>query len=493
MKPDFDVVVIGAGFAGLCMAIKLKEAGEMNFVVLERAAAVGGTWRENTYPGCACDIPSHLYSFSFAQSDTWTRLYPTQPEIRDYLERCVVQAGLAPFIRLSTTLEEAAFDEAAGLWRLRVAGGAVMTARAVVSGMGGLSRPAFPDIPGRDDFHGPAFHSAEWDHGADLTGKRIAVIGTGASAIQFVPLIAPVAGHLTLFQRTPPWVMPKLDREITPAEHRWMRRVPGYLKALRTRLYWTHEMRALAFLHPNLMKQADKIGRGHLADQIADPVLRATLQPGYTVGCKRVLVSNTYFPALLRPNVSVVTGLIARITPTGVRLSDGTEHAADVLIYATGFRVMDALGHVRILGRGGVPLSDTWRGGMEAYLGVTVAAYPNLFLLVGPNTGLGHNSMVFMIEAQVQYVLSALRLMRRRGAQTLEVRPAVQAAFNQQVQTRMKRTVWASGCRSWYMDARGRNSTLWPGFSWQYWLRTRRARAADYQIYPATAASAKSE
>jgi cation diffusion facilitator CzcD-associated flavoprotein CzcO len=493
MKPDCEIVIIGAGFAGLCMAIKLKEAGETGFVVLERAAAIGGTWRDNTYPGCACDIPSHLYSFSFAQSDEWTRIYPTQPEIKDYLERCVAKAGLAPFIRLSTALEEAAFDDATGLWRLRVAGGAMMTARAVVSGMGGLSRPAFPDISGLGDFHGPAFHSAEWDHGIDLAGKRIAVIGTGASAVQFVPQIAPMAGHLTLFQRTPPWVMPKLDREVTQAEHRWMRRLPGYLKALRTRIYWAHEVRALAFLNPKLMKNAEKIGRAHLARQVADPALRAKLQPSYTIGCKRVLISNEYFPALTRPNVTVVTDQIERITPAGVRLADGTEHMADVLIYGTGFRATESLSHVRIRGRGGVELNDTWRNGMEAYLGVTVASYPNLFLLVGPNTGLGHNSMVFMIESQVRYVLSALKLMRRRGGRALEVRPAVQAAFNDQVQTQMKRTVWASGCRSWYMDARGRNSTLWPGFTWQYRLRTWRARPADYEIYPATAAPAKSE
>jgi cation diffusion facilitator CzcD-associated flavoprotein CzcO len=493
MNPDFEVVIIGAGFAGLCMAIKLKEAGETSFVVLERASEIGGTWRDNTYPGCACDIPSHLYSFSFAPSDEWTRIYPTQPEIKSYLKRCAVKAGLTPFIRFTTALEEAAFDEAAGLWRLRVAGGATMTARAIVSGMGGLSRPAFPDIPGMGDFRGPAFHSAEWDHSAELAGKRIAVIGTGASAVQFVPQIAPLAGHLTLFQRTPPWIMPKLDREITPTEHHRMRRLPLYLKALRTRIYWTHEARALAFLNPKLMKRAERIGRAHLARGIADPALRAKLQPDYTIGCKRVLISNDYFPALTRPNVNVITERIERITPTGVRLVDGTESAADVLIYGTGFRATESLGHVRILGRGGAELHATWRHGMEAYLGVTVAAYPNLFLLVGPNTGLGHNSMIFMIESQVRYVMSALKLMRRQEARVLEVRAAVQAAFNDAMQTQMKRTVWASGCRSWYMDARGRNSTLWPGFTWQYWLRTRRARPADYETYPAMAASAKPE
>jgi cation diffusion facilitator CzcD-associated flavoprotein CzcO len=479
--PDFEVLIVGAGFAGLGMAIKLQAAGESRFAVLEAAPAIGGTWRDNTYPGCACDIPSHLYSFSFAQSAAWTRTYPTQPEIAGYLHRCVADAGLAPFIRLSTALEEAAYDESAGLWRVRVSGGESMTTRVLVSAMGGLSRPAVPALPGADLFRGPAFHSARWDHGADLAGKRIAVVGTGASAIQFVPEIAPAASHLTVFQRTPPWVLPKLDRQITPGERRWMERVPGLLQAARARIYWTLEARAMAFLHPKYMHKAQAMAAAYLERKITDPRLRAKLLPDYTIGCKRVLISNDYYPTLTRPNVSVVTEPIACLTPTGVETADGAHHPADVLIYATGFRAGDMLSPARIIGRGGVDLNERWREGAEAYLGLTVAGFPNLFLLVGPNTGLGHNSMVFMIESQVRYVMSALRLLRRTQA-PLDVRPAVEAAFNADLQTRMGRTVWATGCRSWYMNARGRNTTLWPDFSWKYRLRTRQARRADYQV-----------
>lgn len=480
MTPDFEVVIIGTGFAGLCMAIKLKEAGETRFAVLERAASIGGTWRDNTYPGCACDVPSQLYSFSFAQSETWSRTYPTQPEIAAYLQRCAQDAGLAPFIRLSSAMEEAAYDDAAGLWRIAISGGRRMTARVLVSGMGGLSRPAFPKIPGIGSFEGPAFHSAEWDHAVPLDGKRIAVIGTGASAVQFVPKIAPKAAQLTLFQRTPPWVLPKRDHVVSQAERSRMRRVPGYLRLLRNWIYWTHEIRALAFLHPKLMKKPQAIARAYLERKIPDPVLRAKVQPNYTLGCKRALISNDYYPALTRPNVAVETRPIARITPTGVTLADGSDYAADVLIYGTGFQATDMLGPVRILGQQGQSLADRWQAGAEAYLGLVVTGFPNLFLLTGPNTGLGHNSMVFMIEAQVQYVLSALKLIEQNKA-PLNVRPAVEAAFNDRLQTQMSRTVWASGCRSWYLDASGRNSTLWPDFTWKYWLRTRRARPRDFE------------
>ncbi|WP_084199644.1 alpha/beta hydrolase fold domain-containing protein [Noviherbaspirillum autotrophicum] len=487
-RPDFDALIIGTGFSGLGMAIRLKQAGIASFLLLEKSTKIGGTWRENTYPGCACDVPSHMYSFSFERKADWSRMYSGQAEILAYLKHCVDKYRLAPHICFGAEMRDAVFDETSDLWRVRTADGRLLTARIVVSAMGALHRPAYPQLPGIERFRGVAFHSAEWDHGYDFSGKRVTVIGTGASAIQFVPQIASRAAQLTLFQRTPAWVLPKMDHPIGRRAQAILRRVPGAMGLFRSFVYWRQELGGLAFLHPKLMALAEKMGRKHIAKHIADPALRDKLTPRYTIGCKRILLSNDYYPALARPNVAVVTDAIAEVTDDGIVDSRGVRHAADAIIYGTGFRVTDLLSPVRFVGRGGVDLNDAWRGGVQAYCGLMAAGYPNLFMLLGPNTGLGHNSVVFMAEQQINHAMKCLKLMHKNGMTSIEVDQQAQAQFNARLQQRMHKTVWATGCKSWYLDASGKNVTLWPGFTFSYWARMKRVRLPDYRFGHAGAA-----
>lgn len=481
IAPDVEVCIVGSGFSGLGMAIRLERAGIGSFCVLEQHGEIGGTWRDNTYPGCTCDIPSHLYSLSFAPKTDWSRMYPTQPEIRAYLHDCVARFGLAKRIRLNTRLEHAAYDEASGLWRVQTSGGS-FSARFVVSAIGGLHRPAIPVLPGIESFAGPSFHSARWDHGLDLKGKHVAVIGTGASAIQFVPQIAAQAAQLDLYQRTAPWVLPKLDRAIGPREQWVLRHLPLYRTLWRWWLYWRQELFALGFTRkPQLLDRAKKIGLRLLRKQVPSEELRARLTPTYQPGCKRILISNDYFPTLAQAHVTLVTAGIRAVRPHGVVSEDGVERRADVIIYGTGFRATDTLGPLRVTGRDGVRLDEAWRGGMHAYYGTTVPGFPNFFMISGPNTGLGHNSVIFMFEAQIGHVLDCIKAMRQRGLRTIEVRAHVEADHNEALQRRLQRTVWATGCRSWYLDANGRNVTLWPGFTFDYWRQLRRVDWAAYR------------
>ncbi len=465
------------------MAIRLKQAGVDSFVVLERGNDVGGTWRDNRYPGCACDVPSHLYSFSFELDPDWSRMYATQPEIQAYLQRCADEYGIRPHIRFGANVVEAAYDDAAAGWTVRTADGRELRARVVVSAMGGLSRPHVPGLPGIERFRGARFHSAEWDHSYDLRGKRVAVIGTGASAIQFVPQIAPGVAQLDLYQRTPPWILPKLDFAFDDATKAGFRRSPARMRRLRNRIYWTNEMRAAGFtVDTRLLRVVENVARKHLAAQVPDPDLRAKLTPDYRLGCKRILIANDYYPALTRPNVELVSAGIAEVREASIVTSDGRERPVDALIYGTGFRATEPIAPTVIRGAGGVSLDDAWRAGISSYLGITVAGFPNLFLISGPNTGLGHTSVVFMAEAQVNYIMACLRALQARRARAVEVLPRAQSRFDRWVQRRMRRTVWASGCKSWYLDARGVNVTLWPSFTVSYWLRTRRMKAADYRF-----------
>jgi cation diffusion facilitator CzcD-associated flavoprotein CzcO len=477
-------IIVGSGFSGLGMAIALRKAGQHDFVVLEKADEVGGTWRDNHYPGCACDIPSHLYSYSFELNPDWSRTYAPQAEILAYLKRCADKYGVRPHIRFNTPVRRAVFDEASGTWLVHT-DGTVLRARHLVLGVGALSRPAYPSIPGLERFQGARFHSAEWDHGYPLAGKRVAVIGTGASAIQFVPRIVPQVGRLFLFQRTPPWVLPRPDRPIGALRRRLFRAVPPLQGLYRAWLYWLLELCGVGFtMHPGIMKLAAAIGRRHLRRQVPDLALREKLTPRYTPGCKRILMANDYYPALCQPHVEVVTNEIAEVGADAVITRDGVARPVDAIIYGTGFQVSEFLTPLQVLGRGGADLNQVWRGGIEAYLGTTIAGFPNLFMLVGPNTGLGHNSMVFMIEAQIHYALRCMQEIAARAARFADVRPAAQAAFNGELQPRLQRTVWASGCRSWYLDRNGRNSTLWPGLTCEFWLRTRRLETADYTFGP---------
>ncbi|MDA0565582.1 NAD(P)/FAD-dependent oxidoreductase [Streptomonospora sp. S1-112] len=480
-----SVAIIGAGFGGLGMAVRLTAAGYRDVTVFEKADDVGGVWRDNTYPGAECDVPAHLYSFSFAPNPRWTRRFPRQPEIRDYLRACVRRYGLAPHLRLSTPVRGAAFDEAAGEWRLDLGGGRTHRARVLVSAVGQLGTPALPDIPGRDSFAGTAFHSARWRHDHDLSGRAVAVVGTGASAIQFVPRIQPLAERLTLFQIDAPHVLPKGDRPYGPGAAALFRALPAAQRLSRMRQYWAYEWRAPAFTRwPALMSAVDAWAVAHLRSRVADPGLRRALRPAGPPGCKRILLSDDYYPALERPNVEVVTSPITRIGPRGLTTQDGRHHTADTLVYGTGFAAARFLDGLEVTGLGGRDLHAAWDGGAEAYLGITVAGFPNLFLLYGPNTNLGHNSIVHMLESQIHYTLECVRLLERRGLRWLDVRPAAQRRFADWVAERTRATVFDRGCASWYRTASGRHTVNWPGSTVSYRLRTRRVRLGDYRLQP---------
>jgi cation diffusion facilitator CzcD-associated flavoprotein CzcO len=478
---DTQICIIGAGFGGIGIAIRLKEAGFDDFLILEKAGEVGGTWRDNVYPGCACDIPSTLYSFSFERNAAWTRVFPRQRELWDYLIDCTHKYGLRPHLRFDRELTEARYDDETATWSVRTGDGSELTCRVLIGAMGPLNKPKLPEIPGRDRFAGTAFHSARWDPSVDLRGKRVAVIGTGASAIQIVPEIAPLVSQLTVFQRTPPWIIPRFDRPISGRERALRRWIPGYGWAIRTLLYWILEVRAYGFtVKPELLHQRESLALRYLHREVKDPELRRVLTPDYRMGCKRVLISDDYYAAIQSPNVRLVTTPIEAIEEHGIRTADDTAYDADVIVYATGFHATAGVAPARIFGHGGLELADAWRNGMEAYLGTSVAGFPNLFTIIGPNTGLGHNSMVVMMEAQYAYVVDALRLMRRRALRALDVRSEVQRRFNERLQRRMAGTVWATGCSAWYQDERGKNTTLWPGFTFVYRHLTRRFRPDRY-------------
>ena len=487
-----EVAIVGTGFSGLGMAIQLKKAGRNDFVILEKAHDVGGTWRENHYPGCACDVPSHLYSFSFEPNPNWTRRFAPQAEILEYLRGCADKYGVRSHIRFGCEVQRAEFDEDAQLWRLFTSDG-VVRARHVVFGVGALSKPLVPKLRGMERFRGRAFHSAQWDHGFELYGKRVAVVGTGASAIQFVPRIVEQVAQLHLFQRTAPWVLPHPDRPIG-AFARWLfRTVPALQRLARWAIYGHHEARALGFtVAPWIMKAARWLGERNIRAQIPnDAALRAQVRPTYLPGCKRVLMSNTYYRALARPNAEVVTGEIAEVTETGIVDASGVERPVDAIIFGTGFDVQHLLTPMRIYGRGGVELNALWQnGGVEAYRGTAIAGFPNLHTLMGPNTGLGHTSMVFMIEAQIGYVLRYMQALDAHGVKCADVRPEAQRAFNDELQQRLARTVWASGCRSWYLDDKGRNAALWPGFTFEFWWRNRHLDPTAYDFEPAATSRA---
>jgi cation diffusion facilitator CzcD-associated flavoprotein CzcO len=479
-----DVLIVGAGFSGLCMAIQLRRAGIESFLIVEKGPEIGGTWWFNRYPGCACDIPSHLYSFSFDRNPEWTRMYAEQPEILAYLKSCAKRHGIEGRVRLNTPLREAVWDPA-GVWHVTVGDGARIDARVLVSGMGALHVPRLPDLPGRERFEGPAFHSAEWDSSVDLEGRNIAMIGTGASGVQIVPRIAPQAGRLYVFQRTPAWILPRPDFPIAERWRRRFRKIPGATWVLRILLFWSQEMRVPGFLHDGwFRRQATQMALKHLASQVADPHLREALTPKYEFGCKRVLISSDFYPALKLPNVELVTAGIAEVRPHSIVTRDGVERPLDVIVYGTGFRATEVLRGLRIVGRDGVEIHEAWRERIGTYLGITVSGFPNFFMLLGPNTGLGHNSVVLMIEAQVRYVMSCLRLMRRRGQPVMDLLPASQQRFMDELRRRLPRTVWESGgCKSWYQDqTTGESPVLWPGSVVEYYRRARAASAGDYDF-----------
>ena len=492
-----DVLIVGAGFSGICMGIKLLKAGMKNFHIIEKSDDLGGTWYENRYPGCACDVPAHLYSFSFERNPDWTRMFAGQQEIWRYLKHCVQRYGLAPYIRFGTRFCEAAWEEAAGQWRILAgnvardnghhSGTLTIRARVLVSGMGALHVPHYPEIPGIERFAGSSFHSATWRSDVDLSGKTVAVVGTGASAIQFIPHIAPRASKLYVFQRTPPWIVPRLDFGFSEKARQRFRRVPALTWALRKFLFFALEWRVLSFLGDRVVREhMEKIARRHLERSIADPKLREALTPRYQIGCKRILLSDDFYPTFKRRNVELVTEKIAEVHEHSVVTQDGAERPVDVLIYGTGFHVTEQFIGMKLFGRNGLEIHDAWRNGLSAYLGVTVSGFPNFFMLLGPNTGLGHNSVVLMIEAQVRYVINCLKLMCKRNLSAMEVRAESQKHFAANLRDHMARTVWQSGgCHSWYQDTHtGENTTLWPGSVIQYFSATSSVSLSEYDLRP---------
>ncbi|MER8067242.1 NAD(P)/FAD-dependent oxidoreductase [Streptomyces sp. NPDC094034] len=508
VREHVHVAVVGSGFGGLGAAVRLRREGMTDFVVLERADSVGGTWRDNSYPGCACDVPSHLYSFSFAPNPDWPRTFSGQRHIRAYLEHVADTFGLRPHLRLNHEVRLMRWDNDALHWEIETSRG-TLTADVIVSATGPLSDPKIPVIPGLAGFPGKVFHSARWDHGYDLRGKRVAVIGTGASAIQIVPAIQPEVGRLTLFQRTPPWVMPRVDRAISGAERRLHRALP-FTGTLRRRLLWgIRELQVQAFTkRPNELGLIESLAKANMAKAIRDPVLRAKLTPSYRIGCKRILLSSSYYPALARPNVDLVASGLAEVRGSTLVAADGTETEADAIVFGTGFHVTDMPIAERVVGADGTTLAEAWRDGMQSLRGATAAGFPNWMTIIGPNTGLGNSSMILMIESQLNYMADYLRQLdglggRRSGPGTgggpgsagghgrvaLGPRPAAVRAWNRRVQKRMQRTVWnTGGCTSWYLDEQGRNTTVWPGTTAEFRRATREVDLAEYEVIRAATA-----
>jgi cation diffusion facilitator CzcD-associated flavoprotein CzcO len=473
-----DVAIIGAGLAGLCMAIELERAGTRSFTVFEKASDVGGVWRENVYPGAACDLPAHLYSYSFQQHDRWTRTYASQPEILEYLRGCAQKYGVAAHLKLGTEITRVWFDLDARIWRLRTASGDEHSARVVVTATGQLSRPCPPSIAGCAEFEGRAFHSAEWDSSHDLTGRVVAVVGNGCSAVQLVPQIAAKVKQLHVFQRSAKWVIPKWDRQFGPVA-RWLFARGSWLQKL-SRLIWFVLAECIAYspIRQGLFGRGlAALARLHLRRQIADPALRSKLTPTSAFGCNRMILSNDYYPALGRSNVELVTDGIARILPNGIETSDGRVREVDTIIYATGFQSTRFLAPIEVSGPGG-RLSDVWRDGASAYLGMVVPGFPNFFMLYGPNTSSTNNSIVYMIENQVRYVIQCLELIEKSGP--MEVRPDLFAEYQQNMESWLQGTVWSGDCRSWYKNDSGRITNTWPLRAYRYRLATRRPRAAHF-------------
>ncbi|MFM9444622.1 flavin-containing monooxygenase [Streptomyces acidiscabies] len=479
------VAVVGSGFGGLGAAVRLRREGITDFVVLERADSVGGAWRDNTYPGCACDVPSHLYSFSFAPNSEWPRTFSGQGHIRAYLEKVADVFGIRPHLRFGSEVKRMVWNTERLCWDIETASGE-LSADMVVSATGPLSDPKMPDVPGLETFPGEVFHSARWNHGYDLRGKRVAVIGTGASAIQIVPAIQPLVSGLTLFQRTPAWVMPRVDRAITGAERALHRALPFTTQARRGLLWGMRELQVQAFTkHPNELGFVEQLAKRNIARAIKDPELRAKLTPDYRIGCKRILLSSAYYPALARPNVDVVASGLAEIRGNTLIAADGSTAEVDAIVFSTGFHVTDMPIADRVVGADGLTLGESWgRGGMEALRGASVAGFPNWMTVIGPNTGLGNSSMILMIESQLNYLADYLRQLDVLGGEVaLDARPSAVHRWNRRVQDRMERTVWnTGGCVSWYLDAQGRNTTVWPGTTSEFRRATRRVDLAEYEV-----------
>ena len=481
---DFPIAIIGAGFAGIGTAIQLRKAGIDSFTIFERAGEIGGTWRDNTYPGAACDVPSHAYSLSFEQIPTWSRRFAPSSEIQDYLLGITDKWKLREQMRMNTEIVDARFDEDAGSWTLTTREQETFTARVVVSCVGGLVDPAMPDIKGMQSYSGEFFHTARWNHGYDLTGRRVAVIGTGASAVQVVPEVAREVEHLDVYQRTPAWVVPKRDKVYSERYKRLLARFPILLRASRFAIYWLSElMGPIIFLdNERLAKIGEKGSLAHLKAQVKDPELREKLTPSFQFGCKRMLISDEYGACFERPNVELITDPIEEIKSNGIATRDGSFREVDAIIVATGFALGLASAPFPITGKAGRKLDEAWQDGAVAYKGMNVAGFPNWFILMGPNTGPGHTSVLVYTEAQIAHTVAAIKKLEKERLRYVDVRQDVQDRYNERLQSRMKHMVWSTGCNSWYLSSDGSNHSLYPGFAAEYVLRARPFRARDYEI-----------
>jgi cation diffusion facilitator CzcD-associated flavoprotein CzcO len=483
---NHSVVIVGAGFSGIGMAIRLRQMGVDDFVVLDRGNDLGGTWRDNSYPGAACDVPSNLYSFSFALNPEWSRSFPSQSEIWDYMRQCVDRFEVGDRLRYGSEVDEARWDDDTKQWSVRVTSGEEFRAPVLVWATGSLSEPSIPAFPGLDQFRGKVFHSACWEHGFSLADKRVCVVGTGASAVQFVPQIQPMVEHLYLYQRTPPWVFPRRDRSVSRLRKLIYRRVPATQRLARLRIYMTFELLLSVFLGrgERRTRTVKKAARDHLHKQVDDQALRDTLTPHYEVGCKRILLSDDFYPSLTQKNVEVVNSPVASFTAHEVVGQDGIARPIDVVIMGTGFEAAEPPYAQHIVGRHGIRLSESWKAhGVEAYAGSVVAGFPNLFMMIGPNATLAHNSMIYMIESHINYIASALEFLARPGVGVVEVKPGVQRRFNEKLQSKLAHSVWVEGgCASWYLDHRGCNTTLWPDHTWKFRRLTRRFHPGEYTV-----------
>lgn len=481
-NPQYHTAIIGAGFAGLGAAIKLKESTNHSIIIFERASDVGGTWRDNTYPGCGCDVPSHLYSFSFEMNPSWSRSFSKQPEILNYIRHCSRKYKIEEHIQYNTEIKHLFFDENQGYWILTDQRGNSISARVVIAALGPLNVPIFPKINGRENFKGVNFHSSEWDHDFDLKGKKVAVIGTGASAIQIVPAIADQVAQLTVFQRTPPWIMPKKDKQFSSTTKNIFQRLPSLHKLFREMIYWLMEVRGRGFFgNTIILKIATWVANMHIKNSISDPVLREKVTPKYQMGCKRVLPSNDFYPALQKPNVELVTETIDQITNTGVIGKAGRQWDFDAIVYATGFDSAEYKGRdMTIIGRNGRNLFKEWnKTGPEAYYGIAASGFPGLMFILGPNSGLGHNSVIHIMESQINFILDYIK--KLTNDTFLDLKADIQDEYNHCLQEKLQNTVWSSGCNSWYRTAEGKNTTLWYGPTYIFRKLTKEINLKDFE------------
>lgn len=481
-KKEFEIAIIGTGFAGIGMGIKLLQAGITDFVILEKANDIGGTWRDNTYPGAACDVSSHLYSFSFEPNPNWSRMFSGQKEIYTYLKHCANKYNLQSHIRYEHEVTGGSFNEQTGKWSINITDKEPIKAHYWINGMGPLNRPSFPTIAGMETFKGDAFHSSNWDHSVDIKDKKVAVIGTGASSIQITPSIAPNVEQLYVYQRTPAWIMPKPDRDMSGFEKKLFKVLPFMQNLYRWRIYWVNELTAYILAYkPKYTSIIKSLALRHMKKRVKDEQLREKLTPNYMVGCKRILLSNDYYPAFTRPNVKLITEGIEQITENSIITKDGTETQVDAIIYCTGFMAAEFPAYFKVKGLNGQTLDQEWKEAPEAYLGTTVSGFPNMYFIIGPNTGLGHTSMIFMIESQIAYIMDALKKARQSNYKYMNVKKDLQDEYNKTLQSRLVGTAWDSGCVSWYKTKAGKNTSIWPGFTFEFRKKTKKVNDADYE------------